>query len=462
MTFARKLVCTIRYALGCVKAGEDVLRALLWLLSEIGHDQFGIDRRLDFERHLCLAAMEQPALYGLKSFYRDHLNHVLQVCLTGWMFLGAQYSDIAGTKYRIINAFGTTGATDQTIIGQWFVASLLHDVGYIIDIGTGWADLLDHFEDPVLKDLSKRAKNAVNEWSKTNTKWKDWDYKEEDKPGEDHGIVSALHVHSALEKIPGHVPKDCDMALKAIAHHNHHNASIQFGTERLSVLLILCDELQEWDRPWLDFDRAAIALSTIVAFGPNQARQWYKPLSKVSINLQIDINPALPHQAILTIKGTVLEFTIWYSDDIHRSHTIFNAWLGRTRSLQRIKLGADCPLDFRYRLNSSVAPPNVLSDRDTSEPELTRLWRIVRDERVWSIHKWMEQASNGKLPPTIGVLGDQGVTYMIAGTGKNRAEVVTIDVRRLGENHPISDDLKEFWKAVVHWRHAGESIEEPV
>lgn len=463
LTFARRLVCAIRYALACIEPDEEVLRALLWLLSEIGHDRFGIDRRLDFERHLCLVAMEQPALYGLKSFYRDHLSHVLQVCMTGWMLLKAEYAILGSAPQKIMDVFRTSGTTDESVLGQWFMASLLHDVGYIIDIGTGWADLLESFEYPVLKDLSERAKKMIMEWGgAAKPEWEGWGYKEEDRPGEDHGIVSALHVHSALEKIPDHIPIDCGTALKAIAHHNHLHAAVPFETEPLSVLLVLCDELQEWDRPWLDLDRAALVLSTMVAFGSKQARDWHEPLKEVSMRIRIEEDSSTPPEAILAIDRPVLDFNIEYRNDIHLSHSIFNAWLGRTRNLQRIKLGANCPIDFLYRLNSPVAPPSVLTGRDASEPELTRLWRIVRDERVWSIHKWMDQASNGKSPPPVGASGDQGVTYRIVKTGIDSTEVVALDVRKLGEDHPISDDLKEFWKAAIRWRHAGESMDERV
>jgi hypothetical protein len=460
MTFVRRVVCAIRYALGCIRADEDVLRAQLWLLSEIGHERYGVDRRLDFERHLYLAAKEQPALYGLKPFYRDHLNHVIQVCLTGWLLLEAKYQPQKGRKCKISDTFLKPKQKYDNLLGQWFVASLLHDVGYVIDIGKGWKSLLEQFGDSVLHDLAKQTDTVIKEWNSAHAdKWSKWGYKEDDRPGEDHGVVSALHVQSALAAIANPSAVDYGAALAAISHHNHHNAAIRFREEPLSVLLVLCDELQEWDRPWLDQDRAALALSTVVAFGSSNARQWHKPTSKVSANLRLSTASGDQTKAIIEVDGAVLDFSIQYSADIHRSHSLFNAWLGRSRSLQRIALGGprECPLDFRYRMKSFVATPSDLTYRDTSEPELARLWRIVRDQRVWSVHRWMDAASNGKEAPPVGTgAAIQGVTYELVDNGKT--EIVVIDVQHLGSTPLISDDLTEFWKAVDRWRHAGESM----
>jgi hypothetical protein len=461
LTFARKLVCAIRYALGCLPPDEDVLRALLWLLSEIGHTRFSVDRRLDFERHLYLAAMEQPALYGLKPFYRDHLNHVIQVCLTGWLLLETETKDANGQKRKVADVFQMPDQGYDNLLGQWFVASLLHDVGYVIDIGAGWAELLERFEDPVMGDLSRRTREMMKEWTAHADKWSEWGYQIEDRPGEDHGVVSALHVQSAIADIASPSVADYGAALTAIAHHNHPNATIHFQEERLSVLLVLCDELQEWDRPWLGLERAALALSTIVVFSPVHAPRWHEPLSKVTTNLRLTSASGDTSEAMITVNGSVLDFWIKYSADIHRSHSVFNAWLGRSRNLQRITLGdtGECPLDFRYRMESPVAPPSALTARDRSEPELTRLWRIVRDQRIWSIHRWLEAASNGKKPPSVGTgLAEQAVMYEIDDDGK--AEIVMLDVRQLASASLISGDLTKFQKTIALWRYAGESMDE--
>ena len=114
----------------------------------------------------------------------------------------------------------------------------------------------------------------------------------------------------------------------------------------------------------------------------------------------------------------------------------------------------------------TIASPTVLTSRDASEPELARLWHIVRDQRAWSIHGWLEMASSGKSPPDdLSAKSEQGVMYKIEDdTQGNKVEVVALDVRKLGEDPehpPITDDLKEFWKLVQTWRHAGESMEEP-
>ncbi len=462
LTFGRNFICVARYALGCIPADQRVLQSLLWLLSEIGHTRFGVDRELDFEKHLYLSAMEQPALYALKAFYRDHLNHVIQVCLTGWLILETEFEHTRDGNCAVADRFLSTGQNREELMRQWFVASLLHDVGYVIDIGTGWADLLDKFEDKeVLGVLSKATRKTIEDWSSCVDTWKGWDYRSEDRPGEDHGVVSALHVQNALAKITNASAADYSAALTAIAHHNHPKAKIRFQEEKLSVLLVLCDELQEWNRPWLELDRAGLALSTVVAFDPAHTLRWHKPLSKVTTNLRTESTPNTPSRLLFKIAGAIFDFSINYSPDIHRNHSIFNAWLGRSRSLGRIELGDtdQCPLDFRFRMKSPVAPPGALFDRDASEPELARLWRIVRDQRIWSIHRWLEAASNGKVPPQIGGSSTgQGVLYTI--DNETKSEILVLDVRPLARESLISGDLNEIWEKIAGWRYAHESMDE--
>jgi len=462
LTFTRNLVCVIRYALGCIPPDQGVLQAQLWLLSEIGHTRFDVDRRLDFEKHLYLAAMEQPALYGLKAFYRDHLNHVIQVCLTGWLLLEAEFMDANNQPSQVADVFLSQGQEFEKLMEQWFVASLLHDVGYVIDIGTGWADLLEKFEDKeVLGNLSNRTRKMIEKWGSHIDQWKEWGYKKDDLPGEDHGVVSALHVQSALAEITKPSAADYSTALTAIAHHNHLKAKIRFKKERLSVLLVLCDELQEWDRPWLELDRAALALSTVVAFNPAHALQWHKPLSKVTTNLRLESTPDNRARPKIKMAGAILEFSINYSTDIHRNHSIFNAWLGRSRSLERINLGDtdECPLDFHFRMINPVATPSALFDRDPSEPELTRLGRIVREQRIWSIYRWLKKASNNITPPPVGNgPAEQAVYY--ENDNKTNSETVMLDVRLLKSESLISGDLAEFWKKLARWPYAHESMDE--
>ena len=63
LVYIKNLAVTVLFALGAREADSNTLQALLWLLSEFGHEALGLDRRLDLEKHLQLAAMEQPALY---------------------------------------------------------------------------------------------------------------------------------------------------------------------------------------------------------------------------------------------------------------------------------------------------------------------------------------------------------------------------------------------------------------
>jgi hypothetical protein len=67
---------------------------------------------------------------------------------------------------------------------------------------------------------------------------------------------------------------------------------------------------------------------------------------------------------------------------------------------------------FKYNPHYAwMAPPDVLTGRDASEPELARLWRIVRDERV-SGHALRKVESKRVTPEPVN--GVNGLGFLVA------------------------------------------------
>ena len=452
LLFLERLTTVVRYALGCCEPDATVLRALLWLVSEFGHQALGVDRRVDLEKHLGLAAMEQPALYSLKAFYRDHLTHVIEVCLSGWLVMESRLSGGETVLSRVGAAI--RGLSDDEVLRQWFAASLLHDVGYVVDVGKGWTDLLHRFDDRVCEDLRRRVDAEIGKLTAEVVSSTEWGFDDDQQPGLDHGAVSAVHVREMLKEIGStSLAAEYGHALKAIARHNHPDLEIKFADEPLSAVLVICDELQEWDRPWLDLDRAGLAISVAVSFGTSQYSNWHQPLVSVKAN----IRSAWDEETTCLLFETdnnVLDFRLQYGPDAHRNDSLFNIWLGRSSSLQRLEID-DAGFDIRYRLINGNELPESLTRRDGRETAMDRLWRLVRDERVWSLQGWMPSDLNDSLPDPGSGPVDRGVQY--AHDLNAQTETLVLNVKALGTEKPMSDGLKEFFDKWRRWRYAVET-----
>jgi len=454
----QRLVCLLRlavvaqFALGAREPDVDTLHALLWSVCEFGHAALGLDRRIDLEHHLGLAAMEQPALYGLKRFYRDHLNHVIQVCLTGWLLMETQFGDPpkrlwmhVAEKMRL-SGWDELGAW-RHVLAQWFLAALLHDVGYVIEVGKGWTELLKRFQSKSLTRLHEDVQKHLGELSSVATGITEWEYQTDDRPGEDHGVISAIHVRERLADLGRkRSVGEFSHAIAAMAHHNHFSRKIPFDGEPLGVILVLADELQEWDRPWMDLDRVPLALSAMpVSRGAGQS-SWCEPLASVKGNIRLECDS--DHRLSLCCTAGALEFRLDYAREVHRHDGIFMAWLGRSATLQRLDLEG-MPCEVRYVMRSDVRPPEDLPRRRPDEPQMERLRRLVHEKRVWQVEPWLP----GEHPPA--PPGPAAVEYRC----HEGHEDVILNVRSLFRERPIVERIDEFWKAHRDWAESRESQE---
>jgi len=444
--FLQRLAVVAQFALGARPGDMDTFEALLWLVCEFGHVALGLDRRIDLERHLGLAARGQPALYGLRRFCRDHLHHVIQVCLAGWLLLEAK----RGKKtlldaVRDQMASGGARPSEEDVLRQWFLTGLLHDIGYVVEVGKGWGELLGLFEDEILEGIQAGIERELDVLTEHAVDFISWGFTRRDKPGEDHGVVSALHTRDLLKRLATHKdPGDFDQAVLAMAHHNHWRPEIDFAKEPLRVLLVLADELQEWDRPWLELDRVALALSAAAVFPGGRGAAWHEPIGKVYAHVEASWDKRY-HRLRINCPEDVLTFELEYEADALRHDAIFSAWIGRASSLQRLKLDG-CPLDFRYYMTNPVLPPAELTYRDPTETQMERLRRLVRDKRVWQVAAWLPKAARMIKGP-----GAPAVQYDCREKKERRVEELTLTVKALSTQRLILGDTEDFWRAAGEW-----------
>lgn len=221
---------------------------------------------------------------------RDHLRHVTQVFLIGWAILnGCRLFSAAGDEWRPYDWPLTGKERFEALNRAWLFAALLHDSGYSVEYGhRAWA--LDRYPRELFGDMYRplraggpvpgameRASEPI--WRLRN-RWQgrlgalpaavrgevDSQYQRAD-----HGMLAGAALWREAERWPG---EDTRRPLRAAAVaawlHNwikhgcdcdrgprdQPNAWLALDLQRepLSVLLLLCDELQEWGRERRDVE----------------------------------------------------------------------------------------------------------------------------------------------------------------------------------------------------------------
>jgi len=227
-------------------------------------------------------------LRGINPGHRDHVCHSLSNFLLGWAI-------IQQLKLYQISKL------------EWKLASLLHDVGYPLELSNNFNNFLRKYEKSILKwkqkDRSPKTIHTLKDYTALykpkyhnfnraperdaaaliDKRLKKWGLSIKGKTifnktlnreiGPDHGIISAILVMKAIDKkyednnplqeyryIPignsdwnfEYMEEQVTNACSAIFIHNQVDDVIfDFNEEsmKLATLLKVCDELQNWDRP---------------------------------------------------------------------------------------------------------------------------------------------------------------------------------------------------------------------
>ncbi|MHC4497732.1 MAG: hypothetical protein ACYS21_01310 [Planctomycetota bacterium] len=268
------------------------IEAMMWLISEYAHHTLGVPERIDFRAHLQQAARAEPGLHSLEHYYRDHFCHALEVCFLGHFLLDIENEPNEPLWKKVALKLGCP-EDRKRVLKLWYLAALLHDVGYGIDVLHGVRELLEFFKNAgPLKQLGENLKEAVERLSEELDEDFLIPYGAEDKPGEDHGVLAALHLQKLLESIAKDDkevrPEEFRPAVGAIAMHNSRKHEVSFNKDPLAFLLILCDTVQEWNRVQMNFATApAEIVSRLGGFGACE-EHLLGPLKQAQINAEYD------------------------------------------------------------------------------------------------------------------------------------------------------------------------------
>lgn len=230
-----------------------------------------------------LKKFEEDFLYKY-LFYRDHFLHLFQVFLLGCFIL----EETNKNDFPIDNLFDIS---PERLIRTWLLISFYHDIGYfvekLISIGEEIQKLyfnkisglkLTEFNltfntnlENVFKNQIKTLTNGIVNGEKyilTNTVLNQSEdisliiqnELESAFINRDHGIISALFLNYTMNLemplIEMHLQRlilqDLSIACLAMSTHSIEKSEkihLNFENHNLGCLLVLCDNIQEWNRP---------------------------------------------------------------------------------------------------------------------------------------------------------------------------------------------------------------------
>lgn len=429
------------YLLADFPLDQRTIEALIWLLSEYAHGQLGIPEQIDLRAHLLLAAREEPALHVLKNYYRNHFFHAIEVCFLGHFLLDLEIEP-GLALWDLVSKRMPEAPNRSQILKQWYLASLLHDVGYAVDVAKGLCTLTRTFgEDDPLATLADGVEQAMKKVSEQLSDEKFLGYGLEDKVGEDHGVVCARHIRRMLEEIHKQDPSvqvdSFQPAINAIGFHNSRKHPVSFEKDPLAFLLILCDTLQDWNRPYLPYSTAPIQIMTWLMGQPDAES---RPEEKVH---GVRLDAALVKDVFRVNANNRIHFELHYGDGVRNNNGVFYLWLDASSNLQRLDL-RNCPFDIDLTF---VTPHHVDRSTDKKSSNMDRLRDAARETHMSFLYRWFPDRDS-----TNGTTTNTAVEHR----SHDEKDFLTLHLRELGREKRIFKDISHISKSLGRWRKAAE------
>jgi hypothetical protein len=445
--------------------------AQLYIMSEYAYRDIGIHRELRIFERLSRQISYELSLYAISNFYRDHLYHVIDVCLLGELILRSILSKRVLLKKKSELFGGSVNKTFEKLLQNWYVAALCHDLAYVINLSDKFIDLIGEIKGGALNDFShmlrKGLENGKDEIRKTIKKIVD--KKNYVIPAKlanklvaealstDHGVAAWLHLRQWLKEINLSLTS-LRPALIAILRHNLSDQDVDIREEPLSFLLLLCDHIQEWGRPRVgpdpfargimeilrfseksDFDKK-IRMSSILVNGLKPAELGAKKAFKQICNNCISKSNC-ENQCIRIItqidgkKG--ITFTLPHIEASAADFEPCISWLMFCRDLQCINKNKN-KLPFPISIVLKHAPSRIYSAFGWNPKEMDIFEEFVNSNPSSTyLCQWVEFAR----------LKKEGIEY----EEKDGIETFTIRLHKSGQ--PLERDLSSaHWKDFTRWK----------
>lgn len=427
----------VHHIIGGVPIHSKTIQAYIWALSGYAHKVLKLPACFDLQRHLTLAEREEPALHGLRRFYRNHFFHATEVCLFGQFLLELKVG--ADPLWRKVSDTHPPGSTKNDVMKLWFLAALLHDIGYAVDIAKGTADLFRMLgKADIHRDFIDGFTRTIEEVSDKLAKEGFQNYVSSDNPGADHGVIGARHLEGLTKRIAS---EDCKVnhdeyepAIRAIAWHNSKKHPISFANHSLAFLLVLCDTLQEWRRPALPF--AAVG-SEVGAWLLAPHAQHARPTQQFRTARMAGLIP--DGDTFRIAPGNVLSVELEYSDGILKNWQVFALWLSNSYNLQRLDFtGLGFDIDIKFITPNHGRMTNMHALRD-----------LARETHMSFLSGWFP---NTPSKDDSDCLTNNHMTYR-----KTEAtEILTLHLSELSRSKPLTRNMSAFREGMKRWSRRDE------
>jgi hypothetical protein len=460
LEYPAKLASLASTLLGEGRWTPDAIQNLLEVVALYGHWQLGIPQRMDLVRHLQQTLRGESALHTLKTRYRDHFFHTLEVCFLGFALLNSapdeskasrtfadRLVDICGNHHesRTADAAKKAAAVGdkppklprrirdrEDLMAQWWTAALIHDTAYGIDIHDGTLKLLEFFTNrPAIKDFTEAAKKAVSELGKDlQTVAKELSDDGGLKRG-DHGAIAAASLTSILGKAGPKSPGEFEPAIRAIAFHNTRHPKVDAGMDPVAALLILCDTVQEWGRSALRYEHSpAVLLSRLMEASLTPDEEQLGPVKRYGLSLKpVTGDHTTGNYAWEKADELVIELD--YGREILKECRAKFMWADMTYNLQRVNYSPWGLKDLRVR----VTIPKATGDKKT---QFVHFGDFILEQRARFLEPWYQHARAGKPEEAVCYRMSKrdratGGWKMVHGSDPDARELVEFNLSKLGE-----------------------------
>jgi hypothetical protein len=455
------------YLLGNQLLTDDVIHRLTQLVARYGHDTLGIPARIDLRTHLLQAARGEPVLHVLKPFYRDHFFHALEVCFLGHVLLETKLDENLYLWNLVAENLSQkpdkSPHTKNDVLKVWYLAALLHDIGYAMDVLNGSRDYLNFFEhSKALSNLGKSFEQAIVNLSKEEEMQElGIDINTVTKIERDHGVIGALHVHSLIRKIAQEDRNVCIdeyiPVFQAIALHNLRGCKekISFSKQPLAFLLTLCDQLQEWRRPRLTYSTSPNWMLSRLGGGDLLSTNSLDGAFK---SMMTNLETLLNNQGEIDICFHLdsdghphLAVTMEYNNQVNRNSGVFQMWLDTTLNFQRLDFDG-LPLEITI---TYVTPFYKGHNGAVELSQLHRLRDAAHETHMSFLTDWFPTRQEKKLGNLTSLTND-AISYHC-----DDREWLTINLRMLSKKILITKGIDSFWRCLSEWKNFNDDRDFP-
>ena len=320
----------------------------VWLIAEYGYTVLGLERDFAIHRHFVLAMRHEQMLYHGKDGYRDHLRHSVNVFLLGYAMMTADLGPFPMPADK---------EARNRRLRDWLLASLFHDFGYVMELVPAILAFTERFDSRSVKvitdALEKKWKRKVGTLNKSVRGKLKLKTDLEDRC--DHGLFSYTHLRSIMlsmdrgreadpEKVEVKHSATCKKhrwALEAILHHNIAREPLRMqgpSGNPLDGVLVICDEIQDWDRP--RYEKSALSASgvSLTHFGSARASSR-QTTDRVEVSFG-------------TRGGGLTEVTVHFSNQNRNMFDPIARLIGAIHNWERIGDISGLPLLVHFRIRN--------------------------------------------------------------------------------------------------------------